>query len=76
MSKNIIWWIIELIIWYCFAYLVLFAIKNQVHIGWTAFIIVILASLGLFASPLTRHLSIWNKILDQVVKKEEEKQKY
>jgi hypothetical protein len=71
-TRNIMWWVLELIVWYIFFYIGLFAIKNPVDIGWTAFGLVFLGSLGLFASPLTRHLSIWNKILDKIVKKEED----
>ncbi len=76
MSGNIFWWIIELAIWYLFFYIFLFSIQNPVNIGWMSFVLVILGSLGLFASPLTRHLSIWNKVLDQIIKKEEELEKY
>jgi hypothetical protein len=59
-----------------FFYTVLFALKNPVNIGLIAFFLVLLGSFGLFASPLTRHLSIWNKVLDQIIKKEEELEKY
>ena len=76
MGGHIIWWFLEIVIWYLFFYVGLFAIKNPINIGWTAFILFLLASFGVFASPLTRHLSIWNKILDRVVKKEEEKMDY
>jgi hypothetical protein len=76
MSGNIIWWVVELVVWYIFFYAILFAIKNPIDIGWMAFILVLLGSFGLFASPLTRHLSIWNKVLDKVIKKEEEKMRY
>jgi hypothetical protein len=76
MSRNFIWWLVELFIWYLFFYIALFAVKNPVSIAWVSLLLVLLGSLGLFASPLTRHLSIWNKILDKIVKKEEEKMNY
>jgi hypothetical protein len=76
MTGNMIWWFIELIIWYTFFYLFLFAIKNPVNIGLVSLVLLLLASFGVFASPLTRHLSIWNKILDRIITKEEEKEKY
>lgn len=76
MSRNIIWWILELVIWYIFFYAILFTLKNPVNIGWMAFILLLLGSLGVFASPLTRHLSIWNKVLDKIIRKEEEAQKF
>lgn len=76
MSRHIGWWITELAVWYLFFYVFIFAVKNPISIGWISLILVFLGSLGLFASPLTRHLSIWNKILDKVVKKEEEKMDY
>ncbi len=78
MSRNIFWWITELIIWYLFFYATFFTIKNinEVSIGWMSFILVFIATLGLFASPLTRHLSIWNNVLDKIIKKEEEREKY
>ncbi len=66
----------EAVIWYLFFYAIFFAIQNPINIGWMAFIVVLLASLGVFASPLTRHLSIWNKVLDKIIKKEEERGKY
>jgi hypothetical protein len=76
MYIKTICWLIELVIWYFFFYLFIFAIKNPVSLGWTSFILVLLASFGLFASPLTRHLSMWNKILDKIMRKEEEKMQY
>lgn len=76
MSQNIIWWLIEMTIWYAFFYIIFFTIKNPVNIGWVSLIIVLLGSFGIFASPLTRHLSFWNKIIDQIVKKEQDKMKY
>ena len=59
-----------------FFYLVLFTAKNTVNISFMSLILVIVGSFGIFASPLTRHLSIWNKVIDEVIKKEEEKEKY
>jgi hypothetical protein len=76
MSKNYLWWLVELLVWYFFFYAILFAIKNPVSISWMAFVILLLASLGTFASPLTRHLSIWNKVLDKIVKKERDKMEF
>ncbi len=76
MSKNFIWWIVELIIWFVFFYLTLYSIKNPVNLGGMSFLLVLIASFGVFASPLTRHLSIWNKILDNIIKKEDEEGKY
>jgi hypothetical protein len=70
--KNFTWWIVEIIVWYLFFYAILFALKNPINIGWMAFILLLLGSFGLFASPLTRHLSVWNKILDRVVRKGED----
>jgi hypothetical protein len=67
--KNLTWWIVEIVVWYLFFYAIIFIIKNDVNIGWMAFILLLLGSFGLFASPLTRHLSLWNKILDKVVRK-------
>jgi hypothetical protein len=76
MSKNYIWWLIEVIVWYTFSYALVFSCQNKVNVGWVAFIILLLGSFGVFASPLTRHLSIWNKVLDKIIKKEEEREKY
>ena len=76
MLRKIFWWIVESIIWYLFFYLILFTAKNTVNIGVMALILVLVGSLGVFASPLTRHLSIWNKVLDEIIKKEEEKENY
>ena len=76
MLRKIFWWFIEVITWYLFFYLVLFTAKNTVNIGFMSLILVIIGSFGIFASPLTRHLSIWNKVIDEVIKKEEEKEKY
>ncbi len=76
MSKNFIWWIIEVIVWYAFFYALVFSFQNKVDVAWMAFIILFLGSFGIFASPLTRHLSIWNKVLDKIIKKEEEREKY
>lgn len=76
--KHIFWYVVELIVWYLFFYVIFFTAKNLdvVNIGWMAFIIVLLSSFGIFASPLTRHLSIWNKVIDKIVKKEEDQQRY
>jgi len=76
--KHLFWYVVELVVWYLFFYAIFFTAKNleTVSISWMSFIIVVLASLGIFASPLTRHLSIWNKILDKIIKKEEEDKKY
>ena len=76
MLRKIFWWFIEVITWYLFFYLVLFTAKNTVNISFMSLILVIVGSFGIFASPLTRHLSIWNKVIDEVIKKEEEKEKY
>lgn len=75
MIKNPIWFIVELIIWYLFFYTIIYSTQNTVSISGVALILVLLSSFGIFASPLTRHLSIWNKVLDKIVKKEEEKEK-
>jgi hypothetical protein len=74
--KNFGWWITEGIIWFLFFYLIIFSCRNEVSIGWASFFLVFLASFGLYANPLSRHLSIWNKVLDRIVKKEEEREKY
>ncbi|OHA45829.1 MAG: hypothetical protein A2541_01410 [Candidatus Taylorbacteria bacterium RIFOXYD2_FULL_36_9] len=76
MIKNTFWWVIEVLVWYFFFYLILYSIKNEVSIGGMALLLVLLASFGIFASPLSRHLSIWNKVLDKIIKKEEETEKY
>ncbi len=76
MAKNFTWWVAELIIWYAFFYLVIYSIKNPVNIGVSASLLVLLSSLGIFASPLTRHLSVWNKIIDRIMKKEDQEGKY
>ena len=65
-----------MVIWYSFFYVGIYAVKNDVSIGWMSFIMVMLGSFGFFASPFTRHLSFWNKILDKIVKKEEELMKF
>ncbi len=76
MSGNILWWLLELGVWYLFFYVFLWAIKYPVSLAWIAFVLLLLASFGVFASPLTRHLSIWNKILDKIIKREQDKMKY
>ncbi len=75
MIKNPIWLVLEIIIWYLFFYVIIYSTQNTVSIGGVALILVLLASFGIYASPLTRHLSIWNKVLDKIIKKEEEKEK-
>jgi len=70
MSKNFFSWIIEVIVWYLFFYAIIFVIKNPVNVGWMALILLFLFSIGVFANPLTRHLSVWNNILDREIEKE------
>ncbi len=60
-------------IWYLFFYTLVFSFNNPVSVGWIAFILLLLASFGVFASPMTRHLSFWNKVIDKVIKKETDK---
>jgi hypothetical protein len=76
MLGKIFWWFMEVVIWYLFFYIILFSCRNMVNIGVTALVLVIIGSIGIFVNPLTRHLSIWNKVLDKIVKKEEEQEKY
>lgn len=76
MFKQIFWWILESIIWFLFIYLIIYSGKNEVNIAGMSLILVLLGSFGIFASPLTRHLSIWNKVLDRIIKKEEDEQKF
>jgi len=76
MLKNFLWWATEIIIWYIFFYIFIYSVKYTVSIGWVSLILILLASFGIFASPLTRHLSVWNQVLDKIIKKEEEKQEY
>ena len=76
LIKKIFWWIFEIVIWYFFFYVALYAIENSMDVGMAAFLLVFLASLGIYANPVTRNLSLWNKIFDQFLKKEEEKAKF
>jgi hypothetical protein len=76
MFKNILWWILEVFVWFLFFYIILFSCRNDVNIVLTSFVLVLVGSFGVFASPLTRHLSIWNRVLDNIIKKEEEQDKY
>ena len=76
MFSHFLWWLVEMTLGYLFFYVLLYAIKNPVSIGWVSFILILLTSFAIFASPLTRHLSFWNRVIDGVVKKEEEKTKY
>jgi hypothetical protein len=76
MKKNIIWYVTECVFWYLFFYAILYSIKNPINIKGMALFLLLLSSLGIFASPLTRHLSIWNKLIDKKIEKEEEKTKY
>jgi hypothetical protein len=76
MKKNIIWYITECVFWYLFFYVILYSIKNPINIKGMALLLLILSSLGIFASPLTRHFSIWNKLIDKKIKTEEEKARY
>lgn len=76
MSKSTFWWLLECLIWYAFIYLILYSGKHDVNISFMSAVLVLLGSFGIFSSPLTRHLSIWNKVLDKIIKKEEEEQKY
>lgn len=75
MTKNLLWLSVETIIWYFFFYVIIYSTQNVVSVGGIALVLVLLATFGLSASPLTRHLSIWNKVLDNIIKKEEESQK-
>jgi hypothetical protein len=76
MISKIFWWLIEVAIWYIFFYIIIFSCRNTVNIAVASFVLVIVGSIGIFANPLTRHLSIWNKVLDKIVKKEEDLEKY
>ena len=76
MLKSFLWWVLEMVVWFFFFYVIFYTAKNDVNIAWMSFIIVLLGSLGIFASPLTRHLSFWNKVIDEILKKEEEKTKF
>lgn len=71
--KKIFWWILEIVIWYLFFYVGIYAVENSMDVGKAAFLLVLLASFGVYANPVTRHLSFWNKMADEVIKKEEEK---
>lgn len=71
------WWLLEIIVWYLFIYAIFFTIKTEaVSLGWMSLVILFLGSLGILANPLTRHMSVWNKILDRVIRKEEEEKRY
>jgi hypothetical protein len=76
MFKSFLWWVLEMFIGYLFFYTLIFSARNEVSIGWVSFFLVILVSAGVFASPLTRHLSFWNKVIDEIMRKEEEKTKF
>ena len=76
MYKSFLWWVLEMFIGFIFFYIILYSIKNPVNLGWVSFILVAIISFGAFANPLTRHLSFWNKVIDQVVEKEQEKTKF
>lgn len=76
MLKHFLWWLVEMVIGFLFIYIGLYAVKNPVNLGWVSFVLVLLASFGFFASPLTRHLSFWNKVIDEIMEKEEEKSKF
>lgn len=65
-----------MIVGFLFFYIILYALKNPVNLGAISFFLVLLISLGIFASPFTRHMSFWNKVIDEIMKKEEEKNKY
>ena len=76
MFKRFLWWILEMFIGFLFFYTILYSIKNPVNIGWTSFILVLLISFSIFASPFTRHMSFWNKVIDQLMENEQEKTKF
>ena len=76
MFKSFLWWVLEMIIGFVFFYVILYSMKNQINIGWVSFILVVIVSFGALANPLTRHLSFWNKVIDQIIEKEQEKTKF
>ncbi len=78
MFRHFLWWVVEMVIGFFIFYTILFTIKNpdSFSIGGVSLILVLLVSFGIFASPLTRHLSFWNKVIDEIMRKEEEKTKY
>lgn len=61
-KKNLIWWIIEAIIWYVWLYYFLFSIKNPVDIAASALILLVLAYLGTLACPWFRNTEAWRKL--------------
>ena len=71
MLRKILWWIFEIVVWYLFFYVLVYAIEFSMDVGRAAFLLVFLSSLGIFANPVTRQLSFWNKVADEVKRKEE-----
>jgi hypothetical protein len=76
LFKSFLWWVLEMFIGFVIFYIIIYSVKNPVNIGWVSFILVVVVSFGVFASPMTRHLSFWNKVIDKMVEKEEEKTKF
>lgn len=59
--KNKIFAVIEAILWYCFAYYALYAVKNPVDISQSALILVVLVYGAAVACPILRNSSAWRR---------------
>lgn len=61
-TKDIIWGIIEAVIWYAFVYYLLYALKNPVDLRLAALILLVLVYLGTVTCPLVHKMDAWRRI--------------
>ena len=61
-SKDILFGIIEFIVWVVFAYYALYSLKNPVDLKLSALILVILAYVGVLVCPIFRSTSAFKAV--------------
>lgn len=60
--KNKFFAVVEAVLWYLFAYYAVYAVKNPVHIGLSALVLVVLAYGAAVACPILRNSSGWRRV--------------
>lgn len=58
-TKDWILGAVEMSAWYALAYTLLYSIKHDVNLYWSALIMVALMYLGGISCPIVRHLQAW-----------------
>jgi multisubunit Na+/H+ antiporter MnhF subunit len=55
--------VVEAVIWYCFIYYLIYAIKNPVELWQSALVLLILAYLGTILCPWMQNSDAWKRML-------------